>query len=172
MAQYKEAKVAQLGLTEIPAHIKLERYRYRLTVKTPEAKKQFDSGKQPFDKNKKTIQVNIAFDTAVAVVEIYLDDNADPDRRIALKHFNKSESKINIITLKSKVAQNSSTEKHVIQVNVEQGEEVGWILVKKEQTFDSLLKWVYKKVPTHANAHLSDLQDLNLNNKVKAGQII
>ena len=58
MAQYKEAKVAQLGLTEIPAHIKLERYRYRLTVKTPEAKKQFDSGKQPFDKNKKTIQVN------------------------------------------------------------------------------------------------------------------
>lgn len=76
MAQYKEAKVAQLGLTEIPAHIKLERYRYRLTVNTPEAKKQFDSGKHPFDKNKKTIQVNIAFDTAIAVVEIYLDGKA------------------------------------------------------------------------------------------------
>lgn len=178
MAKYNQPKVAQLGITTIPDHIALERYRYRLTVKTPEASKQFDSGKRAFDKYKKTIQVNIAFDTAVAIVEIFLDDR--PHRTIALKHFDKSTSKINIISLKSKTAQNSSTEKHVVQVKVEQGADVGWLLVKKEQTFDSLLKWVYKKVPTHsqldifrhANAHLSDLQDLNLNKKVKAGQIV
>lgn len=178
MARYSQPKVAQLGLTTIPDHIALERYRYRLTVKTPEAKKQYDSGKRPFDKNKKTVQVEIAFDTAVAIVHIYLDDK--PHRTVVLKHFDKSTSKINIISLKSTTVQNSSTEKHVVKVNVEPGADVGWLLVKREQTFDSLLKWVYKRVPTHsqldifrhANAHISDLQDLNLNNKVKAGQII
>jgi len=178
MALYTQPKVAQLQLLEIPAHIKLERYRYRLTVKTPETKKSFDSGKKPFDKYKKTIQVNIAYDTAVTIVEIYLDDKLN--KTIALKHFDKSESKISTFSLKSTTAQNSSTEKHIVQVNVEQGADVGWLLVKKEQTFDSLLRWVYKQVPTHsqldifrhANAHLSDLQDLNLNKKVKPGQII
>lgn len=178
MARYTQPKVAQLQLLEIPEYIKLERYRYRLTVKTPETKKSFDSGKRPFDKNKKTIQVEIAFDTATAIVDIYKDDKYD--RTVVLKHFDESESKINQISLKSTTTKNSATEKHTVTVNVDQGADVGWLLVKKEQTFDSLLRWVYKRVPTHsqldifrhANAHLSDLQDLNLNNKVKAGQII
>lgn len=178
MARYTQPKVAQLQLLEIPEYIKLERYRYRLTVKTPETKKSFDSGKRPFDKNKKTIQVEIAFDTATVVVDIYKDDKYECT--VVLKHFDKSTPKLNQISLKSTTATNSTTENHTLKVNVDPGSDVGWLLVKKEQTFDSLLRWVCKGVPTHsqldifrhANAHLSDLQDLNLNKKVKAGQIV
>lgn len=178
MAKYNTTKTAQLQLVEIPTHIALERYSYKLTVTSPETKKKFDSGKRLFDRKKQTIKVYIAYDTAVVTVDISLDGIVR--RKIILQHFDEKESKVNLISLKSTTANNSLGENHTIQVNVEQGSEVGWLLVKKEQTFDSLLKWVYKKVPTHtqlntfrhANAHLSDLQDLNLNKKVKPGQII
>lgn len=77
-------------------------------------------------------------------------------------------------------ASNSEQKNHIKEVKIPQNAEVGWKLIKKEQTFDELLREVYKKVPNHseldifrhANAHISDLQDLNLNKKIKPGQII
>lgn len=178
VASYNTTKTAQLRLTEIPTHIALERYSYRLTVTTPETKKSFDSGIRSFDRNKQTTKVYVAYDTSEVIVQIYLDGLEH--RKIRLNHFNEKDSTLNVISLKSKTANNSADDNHTIQVNVDQGSEVGWLLVKKEQTFDSLLKWVYKQIPTHsqldifrhANAHLSDLQDLNLNKKIKPGQII
>jgi len=70
MAKYKKAKVAQLRLKKIPDGHSIDRYTYNLTVRSPETKHQFKSGKRPFDKNKTTIQVEVAFDSAEVIVDI------------------------------------------------------------------------------------------------------
>lgn len=179
MAKYKEAKVSQLRLKEIPDNISLERFTYTMTATSPEVKKQYDSGKpRYFDKNKTTHKIEVGFDTTEVKVNVYLDGK--PRKTIILQHFDKKLGSLNLFSLKSTSSLNSESTGHLKELQVSANAEVGWLLVKKEQTFDSLLKLIYKKVPTrteldifrHANAHISDLQDLNLNNKVKPGQIV
>ncbi len=178
MAKYDQPRIAQLLISSIPENLTIDNYQYIMTATSTEAKKNYVSKKSSFERSK-THQLEIFYDTAIVQVDIYLNNNWQAGFK--LKHYkNDASIKYDQASLKSTTSLNSKNAGHVKDLQISQNAEVGWKLIKKEQTFDSLLKEIYLKVPTHieldifrhANAHLSDLQDLNLNNKVKPGQII
>lgn len=178
MTKYSSPHVSQLEITEFPKHLNVKNYGYVITAKG-NGFKTYNSGYLNFKKNK-TIQVNVVSKDITVQVDIFLNGN-QWQRGVILKHFPKDgKLTLNKISLKSTQALNSENTGHIKELKLTQNAEVGWLLVKKEQTFDSILKFIYKKTPTrveldifrHANAHISDLQDLNLNKKIKPGQII
>lgn len=180
MAKYPQPRLTQAALTNVPEHIALPRLKYVITAKTSEAKSTYVSKLTSFDKFMKTHKIEVNYDTAVVQVDIFLDGKWY--QGAILPHLAQSESgKFTEVKFKYHQAQSSPIdEKKIQKVYIKEGVEVGWKLIKKEQTFDELLREIYKKVPNHterdifrhANAHLSDLQDLNLSKKIKPGQIV
>ncbi|MCH7391298.1 hypothetical protein [Acinetobacter dispersus] len=179
MAKYSQPHIAQLFVSEVPKHLTILRYRYRVTIKSPDKKRNSVSQKLSFMKSAKTNVIEVLDDQEKVQVDIYLNDIWMGG--YILRHY-KKDAKIayDQTHIKSTTAQNSESPNHVKEVKITQDAEVGWKLIKKEQTFDELLREIYKKVPNHterdifrhANAHLSDLQDLNFSKKIKPGQII
>lgn len=180
MAKYPQPKIIQAALTNVPKHIALPRLKYVITAKTSEAKSTYVSKLTYFNKFMKTHKIEVNYDTAVVQVDIFLDGKWY--QGAILPHLAQSESgKFTEVKFKYHQAKSSPIDENKIQkVYIKEGAEVGWKLIKKEQTFDELLREIYKKVPNHterdifrhANAHLSDLQDLNLSKKIKPGQIV
>lgn len=178
MTQYKPQKIAGLKLYNLPKNASINHYRYTVELESSETTTFSDKKKRPFNKNNETEKIYINHSETKVCVTIYQGDKRI--RSLILRHYDQKSGTLDTYNLQGDSGRNSTSTKHKLEVKYEQNAEVGWLLVKKEQTFDSLLKLVYKKVPTHsqldifrhANAHLSDLQDLNLNNKVKPGQII
>lgn len=179
MAKYSQPHIAQLFVSEVPKHLTILQYRYRVTIKSPDKKRNSVSQKLSFLKSAKTNVIKVLDDQEKVQVDIYLNDIWMGG--YILRHY-KKDAKIayDQTRIKSTTAQNSESPNHVKEVKITQDAEVGWKLIKKEQTFDELLREVYKKVPNrteldifrHVNAHLGDLQDLNLSKKIKPGQII
>ena len=180
MAKYDQPRVAQLYLSEIPKYVDIRKYRYRVTVTSQDKKRSLVSDENTFiPHSQKTRPIEVYDDTDKVQIDIYL--NKIWMGGYILRHYQK-DAKIayDQAKIKSTTASNSEQKNHTKEVKISQNAEVGWKLIKKEQTFDELLREVYKKVPNHseldifrhANAHISDLQDLNLNKKVKPGQII
>ncbi|QIC71127.1 hypothetical protein [Acinetobacter indicus] len=180
MAKYDQPRVAQLYLSEFPKHVDIRKYRYRVTVTSQDKKRSLVSDENTFiPHSQKTRPIEVYDDTDKVQIDIYL--NKIWMGGYILRHYQKN-AKIayDQAKIKSTTASNSEQKNHIKEVKIPQNAEVGWKLIKKEQTFDELLREVYKKVPNHseldifrhANAHISDLQDLNLNKKIKPGQII
>lgn len=153
------------------------KFKYKVTKKIGN-KVIYTSKFMSFNRNR-TFLIKVDDDSEKVQADVYLKDKWF--KGYILKHYKSdAEIKFDKASLKSTQSLNSENTGHIKELKLSINAEVGWLLVKKEQTFDSLLKEIYKKVPTrseldvfrHANAHISDLQDLNLNKKVMPGQII
>lgn len=177
MAKYDSPRISQLYIEEVPHNLSIVKFKYKVTKKIGN-KVIYTSKFMSFNKNK-TFLIKVDDDSEKVQADVYLNDKWF--KGYILKHYKSdAEIKFDKASLKSTQSLNSENTGHIKELKLSQDAEVGWLLVKKEQTFDSLLKKIYKKVPTrseldvfrHANAHISDLQDLNLNKKVMPGQII
>lgn len=175
MAKYKKAKVAQLRLKKIPDGHSIDRYTYNLTVRSPETKHQFKSGKRPFDKNKTTIQVEVAFDSAEVIVDIQFDGRYR--KTVYLEHFDKDNPKMSLISLKSTSGSNSTDEKNKVEVKVTENAEVAWYLIKKQEPVGSWVSRVLNKplLPSDweiLSANNPHLPNLNLMGVLQPGQVV
>lgn len=177
MAKYEVPRIAQLYIEKVLDNLTIKNFKYKIT-KTIGSKIIYTSKHLMFDKNK-TIPIIIHDSMEKIQIDVYL--NSKWFNGYILKHYKADATiKFDKASLKSTDSLNSENTNHIKGLSISTKAEVGWLLVKKEQTFDSLLRLIYKKVPNHteldifrhANAHISDLQDLNLNKKIKPGQII
>ncbi|MEQ1411856.1 MULTISPECIES: hypothetical protein [Acinetobacter] len=165
MAKYPQPKLAQAVLKNVPKHIALPRLKYVITAKTSEAKSTYVSKLTPFNKFMKTHKIEVNYDTAVVQVDIFLDDKWY--QGAILPHLAQSESgKFTEIKFKYHQAQSSPIEENKIQkVYIKEGMEVGWLLIREDETVDALLKRIYAYPPTakefsifkNNNAHLPGL---------------
>lgn len=165
MAKYPQPKLAQAVLKNVPKHIALPRLKYVITAKTSEAKSTYVSKLTPFNKFMKTHKIEVNYDTAVVQVDIFLDDKWY--QGAILPHLAQSESgKFTEIKFKYHQAQSSPIEENKIQkVYIKEGMEVGWLLIREDETVDALLKRIYAYPPTakefsifkNNNAHLPEL---------------
>lgn len=177
MAKYESPRIAQLYIEKVPNNLSINHFKYKITKKI-ERKVVYASEDLMFKQNK-TLPIVIKDSNEKVQVDVYL--NSKWFKGYILKHYKTEDAiKFDKTSFKSTESLNSQNTSHIKDLELSTKAEVGWLMVKKEQTFDSLLRLIYKKVPTHkdldifrhANAHLSDLQDLNLNKKIKPGQII
>lgn len=176
MAKYKTQKYCQLLVKATPLLYNILQCHYKViralggNVKNSDLKR---------FKSNMTDKI-IAYDSnEVIKLEIYLNNKKEGE--CLLTHYDESffGKKYNIIDLKSAKAANSKNENNIKVASIPIKTEIGWKLIKKEQTFDSLIREVYKKYPSstelnifrHANAHLDDLQ-INLANTIKPGQVV
>ena len=165
MAKYSQPKLAQAVLKNLPKHIALSRLKYVITAKTTEAKSTYVSKLTPFNKFMKTHKIEVNYDTAVVQVDIFLDDKWY--QGAILPHLAQSESgKFTEIKFKYHQSKSSPIEENKIQkVYIKEGMEVGWLLIREDETVDALLKRIYAYHPTvkefsifkNNNAHLPEL---------------
>lgn len=165
MAKYSQPKFAQAVLKNLPKHIALSRLKYVITAKTSEAKSTYVSKLTPFNKFMKTHKIEVNYDTAVVQVDIFLDDKWY--QGAILPHLAQSESgKFTEIKFKYHHSKSSPIEENKIQkVYIKEGMEVGWLLIREDETVDALLKRIYAYHPTvkefsifkNNNAHLPEL---------------
>ena len=165
MAKYSQPKLAQAVLKNLPKHIALSRLKYVITAKTSEAKSTYVSKLTPFNKFMKTHKIEVNYDTAVVQVDVFLDGKWY--QGAILPHLAQSESgKFTEIKFKYHQAQSAPIEENKIQkVYIKEGVEVGWLLIREDETVDALLKRIYAYPPTtkefsifkNNNAHLPEL---------------
>ncbi|MDH1917254.1 hypothetical protein N5D81_15045, partial [Acinetobacter junii] len=165
MAKYSQPKLAQAVLKNLPKHIALSRLKYVITAKTSEAKSTYVSKLTPFNKFMKTHKIEVNYDTVVVQVDIFLDDKWY--QGAILPHLAQSESgKFTEIKFKYHQSKSSPIEENKIQkVYIKEGMEVGWLLIREDETVDALLKRIYAYHPTvkefsifkNNNAHLPEL---------------
>ena len=165
MAKYPQPKLAQAVLKNVPKHIALPRLKYVITAKTSEAKSTYVSKLTPFNKFMKTHKIEVNYDTAVVQVDVFLDGKWY--QGAILPHLAQSESgKFTEVKFKYHQAQSSPIDENKIQkVYIKEGVEVGWLLIREDETVDALLKRIYAYPPTakefsifkNNNAHLPEL---------------
>ena len=180
MAKYPQPKLAQAILKNVPKHIDLPRLKYVITAKTSEAKSTYVSKLTPFNKFMKTHKVEVNYDTAVVQVDIFLDDKWY--QGAILPHLAQSENgKFTEVKFKYHQAQSSPIDENKIQkVYIKEGVEVGWLLIREDETVDALLKRVYAYPPTakefsifkNNNAHLPDLSSNGPMTVLKPCQVV
>ncbi|UUM27004.1 hypothetical protein NQU59_15190 [Acinetobacter colistiniresistens] len=180
MAKYPQPKITQAVLTNVPKYIALPRLTYVITAKTSEAKSTYVSKLTSFNKFMKTHKIEVNYDTAVVQVDIFLDGKWY--QGAILPHLAQAESgKFTEIKFKYHQAQSSPIEENKIQkVYIKEGVEVGWLLIREDETVDALLKRIYVYPPTtkefsifkNNNAHLSELSSNGPMTVLKPCQVV
>lgn len=180
MAKYPQPKITQAVLTNVPKHISLPRLKYVITAKTMEAKTTYVSKLTSFNKFMRTHKIEVNYDTAVVQVDIFLDGKWY--QGAILPHLAQSESgKFTQIKFKYHQAQSSPIEENKIQkVYIKEGVEVGWLLIRENETVDALLKRIYAYPPTtkeysifkNNNAHLPELSSNGPMTLLKPCQVV
>ena len=164
MSNYKKPYIAQLEVTDFPKNFTSKDYGYVITAKG-EGFKTYTSKYLYFNKNK-TIKINVINKNVKVQVDIFKNGNEWQGGAI-LKHFpSDSENSYNTYSLKSTEAKAKQSENNIKETYLSQGLEVGWLLIKKKETVDSLLKRIYIKPPTtreysifrNNNAHIQNLK--------------
>lgn len=178
MGNYKKPYIAQLLVTDFPKNFNSKDYGYVITAKG-EGYKTYNSGYLYF-KNNKTIRVNVLSSRVVVQVDIFKNGNIWQGGAI-LKHFS-SESKkpYNTFSLKSTQSKTEKKENNIKKTYLSQDLEVGWLLIKREETVESLLKRIYIKSPTtreysifrNNNSHIQNLDEKNINTILEPSQVV
>ena len=178
MSNYKKPYIAQLEVTDFPKNFTSKDYGYVITAKG-EGFKTYTSKYLYFNKNK-TIKINVINKNVKVQVDIFKNGNEWQGGAI-LKHFpSDSENSYNTYSLKSTEAKAKQSENNIKETYLSQGLEVGWLLIKKKETVDSLLKRIYIKPPTtreysifrNNNAHIQNLNEKNVNTVLQPCQIV
>lgn len=179
MTKYTDRHVAQLEITEFPKPYTAKNYAYVITAKA-EGLKTYVSGLLNF-KNNKTIQIDVASKDVIVQVDIFLNNTSKWQRGAILKHHKADAGvKIDKISLKSTQALNSNKENHIKTVYMKEGVEVGWLLIRKDESVDALLKRIYLYQPTtkefsifkNNNAHITELSSNGLMTILKPCQVV
>lgn len=179
MAKYSQPHIAQLFVSEVPKHLTILQYRYRVTIKSPDKKRNSVSQKLSFMKSAKTNVIEVLDDQEKVQVDVYLNDIWMGG--YILRHY-KKDAKVayDQTRIKSTTAQNSESPNHIKEVYLKSPSDCGYIILMSFEIIDTFLNRLYKNKPTAQeyqifrtnNSHIDALQSGNLNEKLRPGQVV
>lgn len=178
MTQYKPQKIAGLKLYNLPKNASINHYRYTIELESSETTTFSDKKKRPFNKNNETEKIYINHSETKVCVTIYQGDKII--RSLILRHYDQKSGTLDSYNLQGGSTVNSTKENHIKEHYIDEKIEVGWLLIRKSETVDSLLKRIYKNPPTlkefslfrNNNIHIKDIENKNVNTVLLPSQVV